>query len=153
MARTDRRPHARSVSQRQLVVWEGGVPIVKNVPLITAVQVKDLHAAALTQLYSEPDDDLKIEMGLPPSRFFGMTLIEVMLIRRAENTARSGNSDDVEKILDRELGKAVARSENHNVNETYDQVLKRIAASENAKAKAAPVIVDAEVVEEPWTQL
>lgn len=140
-------------AHRQLVVWEGGVPVVKNIPLITAVQVKDLHAAALTQLYSEPDDDLKIEMGLPPSRFFGMTLIEVMLIRRAENTARSGNSDDVEKILDRELGKAVARSENHNVNETYDQALKRIAATENAKAKIKSAPIDTEVVEEPWTQL
>lgn len=143
------------VATRQLVVWEDGAPVVKNIPLITAAAVKDLHAAALTQLYAEPDDDLKIEMGLKPSRFYGMTLIEVMLIRRAENTARTGDSDDVERILDRELGKAVARSENHNVTETYDQALKRIAIAEDAKAKAkaqaAPI--EAEIVEEPWTQL
>lgn len=137
------------VATRQLVVWENGAPVVKNIPLITGAQVKDLHAAALTQLYAEPDDELKIEMGLLPSRFYGMTLIEVMLIRRAENTARTGDSDDVERILDRELGKAVARSENHNVSETYDQVLKRIAEKETAKSH----IVDAEVVEEPWTKL
>jgi hypothetical protein len=148
------------VTTRQLVVWENGGPVVKNIPLITAAQVKDLHAAALTQLYAEPYDELAIEMGLPPSRFYGMTLIEVMLIKRAENAARTGDCDEVEKILDREMGKAVARSENHNVTETYDQALKRIAIAESAKTKAAArsAPIDAEVVddkrdEEPWTHL
>jgi hypothetical protein len=146
---------------RQLVTWEGGSPVVKNVPIISAAQVRDLHSAVLARPYSEPGDELRIEMGLKPSRFFGLTLLEVMLIRRAERAAATGECEDV---LDRELGKPKTTSENYDVKETYEQRLLRIAAAENAKraARARPAqdvkIHDAEVVEpetqeEPWTLL
>lgn len=144
------------VANRQLVVWEGGLPVVRNVPIITPAQIKDLHAAALTQLYAEPYDDLAIEMGLPPSRFHGMTLLEVMLIKRAENAARTGDKDEVEAILDRELGKPKTTAEVHSTTETYEQACLRIARAEETKRvdAARPVVVDAEVVEEePWTRL
>jgi hypothetical protein len=144
------------VLNRQLIEWVDGAPVVKTMTLITAPQIKDLHAASLTQIYSEPYDDLAIEMGLPPSRFYGMTLLEVMLIKRAENAARSGDSDEVERILDRELGKPKTTAEVHSVSETYEQACLRIARAEEAKrvASAKVVVVDADVVEdEPWTQL
>ncbi len=135
-------PGDRPLAHRQLLVWENGAPIVRDIPLITPSQINDLGAAALTQLYSHPDDELAIEMGLPPSRFHGMTLIEVMLIRQAENAARSGATDEVEAILDRRLGKPKTTAENHNVNETYEQALSRISKSIPAAA------IDAELVSE-----
>lgn len=146
------------VGARQLIVWEGGVPVVRNVPLVTPAQIKDLHAAALTQIYVEPDDHLKLEMGLPPSRFYGLTLLEVMLIRRAERAAASGDKDEVESILDRELGKPKTTAEVHSTTETYEQMLKRIGKEEEERRiKAAkPIeaeIADAEVVGEAWEHL
>jgi len=142
---------------RQLIVWEGGVPVVKNVPLLTPGKIKDLHTAAVMQFYSTPDDELAIEMGLPPSRFYGLTLLEVMLIKQAEGAARSGDRDDVEAIRDRLEGKPKTTAEVHSVSETYEQALNRIARElEVKRVKAA--VVEAEVVEhecneEPWTRL
>lgn len=125
-------------------MWEDGAPIVKHVPLLTPAVIKDVHTAALAELYSSPDDELAIEMGLKPSKYHGRTLLEVMILKRAEHAARNlGDPDVVEKILDRELGKPKTTAEIHSVSETYDQALKRIAKETDAErvAAAKPIIV------------
>lgn len=129
--------------------------MVKEVPLVTAALVKDIQKAALAELYSEPDDELAIELGLPPSEFYGRPLIEVMLIRQARRAARTGDKDEVEAIRDRLEGKPKTTSENHNITESYEDALTRIGKNEAARRAAAPVIVDAEVVpaREPWEDL
>ena len=141
---------------RRLVVFEGGVPVVKEVPLVTAALVKDIQKAALAELYAEPDDELAIELGLPPSEFYGRPLIEVMLVRQARHAARTGDKDEVEAIRDRLEGKPKTTSENHNISESYEDALSRIGKAEDARrAKAATSIVEAEVVapREPWEDL
>lgn len=141
---------------RRLVVFEGGVPVVKEVPLVTAALVKDIQKAALAELYSEPGDELAIEMGLPPSEFYGRPLVEVMLVRQARHAARTGDKDEVEAIRDRLEGKPKTTSENHNITESYEDALARIGKAEDARrvASATP-IVEAEIVpaREPWEDL
>jgi hypothetical protein len=138
------------------VVFEGGVPVVKEVPLVTAALVKDIQKAALAELYSEPGDELAIEMGLPPSEFYGRPLVEVMLVRQARHAARTGDKDEVEAIRDRLEGKPKTTSENHNITESYEDALARIGKAEDARrvASATP-IVEAEIVpaREPWEDL
>ena len=136
---------------RRIVVFEGGVPVVKDAPLVTAAVVKEIGAAALAELYAEPGDLLALELGLPPSEFYGRPLIEVMLVRQARNAARTGDMAEVEAILDRQLGKPKTTSENHHITESYEDALKRIGASEDAARVAAARPIDA--VAEPWEEL
>lgn len=134
------------------MVFEGGTPVVKDVPLFTPAVIKNLHTAALAELYSEPDDAFAIEMGLPPSEFYGRPLLEVMAIRRARYAARTGDDDVIERILDRELGKPKTTSENHNINESYADALTRIGDAEAARRVGAAKPIDAQVVES-WEDL
>lgn len=143
--------HAAPIPRR-LVVFEGGAPVVKDAPLFSPATIKEVHTAALAELYSEPDDAFALEMGLPPSEFYGRTLLEVMAIKRARYAARSGDDDVFERILDRELGKPKTTSENHNINESYDEALNRIGAAEDARRAAAATPIDAQVAE-PWEDL
>lgn len=98
--------------------------------MLSPEQIKDVGAAAVTELYKEPDDDLALELGLPTSEFYGRPLIEVMLVRQARNAARTGDKDEVEAILDRRLGKPKATVESHSTTETYEQYLERIGKAE-----------------------
>ena len=117
------------------------MPVVKGVPMLSRSQIVELGAAAVTELYSEPGDDLAIELGLPPSEFYGRPLLEVMLVRQARNAARTGDRDEVEAILDRRLGKPKTTAENHNISETYEEALHRIAEAERSRVlgQALPV--------------
>lgn len=122
------------------------MPVVREVPLATPALIKDLSAAALVETYSEPEDALAIEMGLPPSEFYGRPLIEVMLIRRARYAAKTGDDDVIERILDRELGKPKTTAENHNINESYEDALARIGKAEKAQPVEAMIV-------QPWEDL
>ena len=117
---------AGAVNQR-IVTWEGGVPVVRNVPIITEGVVAAVQAAAAAQPYVDPDDALAVEMGLPPSRFSGMTNIEVMIVKRTELAAKTGDDDRIERVLDRLVGKPKTKGEIHAVSETYEQFLERTA--------------------------
>lgn len=143
--------HAAPIPRR-LVVFEGGVPVVKDAPMFLPATIKEVHTAALAELYSEPDDAFAIEMGLPPSEFYGRTLLEVMAIKRARYAARTGDDDVFERILDRELGKPKTTSENTNVNVSYADALTKIGDAEAARKAAAAKPIDAQVVE-PWEDL
>lgn len=124
------------VTQR-LVTWDAqGNPLVKNVAVFTKAQVSEVAMAAASQLYVDPNDELAIELGIPPSEFYGMTNLEVMLIKQARWAAESGETDVIEKVLDRLIGRPKQSSESHHVHETYEEALKRIGGK----------VVDAEVV-------
>lgn len=125
--------------KRQIVRWQDGVPVVDAVPMMTPVLLNEIGNAALAEPYSEPDDEIAVALGLPPSEFYGRPLAEVMLIRQARHAARSGDTAEVEAILDRRLGKPKTTAENHNINETYEQACQRIAKTVEAARVAARV--------------
>lgn len=127
---------------RRVVTWgPNGTPMVKEIPMLTRAVISEIAMAAASMPYSDPDDDLAIEMGLPPSEFYGMTNLEVMIIKRTRNAALTGDEDKIEKVLDRLIGKPKAISEQHRVTETYEEFLSRTA-------KEAEAIPEAEVVDE-----
>ena len=139
---------------RRLVKWVDGSPVLESLPMFTPAQVTDLMFAAAALPYSDPDDELAISMGLPPSRFYGMTNLEVMVIRRQEAASKTG--EGAEPIFDRLLGKPKATAEIHTTTETYEQYLARIAKSESSKRvdAARPVNVVAEISTIPvWDEL
>jgi hypothetical protein len=135
--------------QRRIVTWgPDGQPIVANAPLFTKTQIADITLAAAAMLYTDPNDELAIAMGLPPSRFHGMTNLEVMLIKRQEYAAATGDPDVIAQIEDRLVGKPKTTNENHTLVETYDQVLARIGKAAAAKAKPVDVVMDAQIVDD-----
>lgn len=129
-----------SAVNRRIVVWENGVPVVRTETCFTKAQVSDIAMAAASQPYVTADDELAIELGLPPSRFYGMTNLEVMLLKQAENAARTGDGQEVDRILDRLIGKPLAKSENLNISDTYEKALERIGKAAAAKPIDAQVV-------------
>ena len=129
----------------RIVTWENGAPVVKDVPMFTPAQVVDIGAAAVAQPYSEPGDELAIELGLPPSEFYGRPLLEVMKIKQAREAARTGDASLVGAIEDRLVGKPkqTSESKNLNINGTYEDFLRGVAQKEAAgKGRASPPVVE-----------
>lgn len=133
-----------SVVTRRVTQWENGLPVVRDVPMLTKSQIVDTIAAVVSLPYFDPEDELRVEMGLKPSRFYGMTNAEAMITRLVDNAARTGDKDEVEKILDRLLGKPKQTSETIKTTLTYEDRLKEIAAR---RAQTATPAVRTDVVE------
>ena len=134
---------------RRIVTWDAlGNPVVRDVPMLTRALVSEIAMAAASMPYVDPDDELAISMGLSPSEFYGKTNLEVMLVKRTREAARTGDTDQVEKILDRLVGKPKAVSETHSVTESYEGFLKRTAGAVKRVGPTAPdSVVDAQVVD------
>lgn len=112
---------------RRLVTWDAqGNPVVNNVAVFTRANVSELAMAAASQPYVTPDDELAVALGLPPSEFYGMTNLEVMLVKQARWAATSGETDVIEKVLDRLIGRPKQSIEKHEITETYEQALARV---------------------------
>lgn len=125
--------------QRQVPGWDKkGNPILLTVPVLTKTQVVDMVVAAVARPYFDPDDELAVEMGLPPSRFYGHTNMEVMLMKLAEAAAQTGDRGDVDALLDRILGKPKQTSETVKTTMTYEERLREIARQD--VAGATPII-------------
>ena len=124
---------------RRLVVFDPatGLPVVKTIAQFTKTQIADLAMAVAGLPYTTPEDELAVELGLPPSRFYGMTNLEVMLIRRQERAAQTGDRDEVEAVLDRLIGKPLAKSESARVNVSYEDFLRAAAEDETRRTAAA----------------
>ncbi|MDE2019175.1 MAG: hypothetical protein KGJ13_02380 [Patescibacteria group bacterium] len=123
--------------QRRIVVWdkETGMPVVGTVPSLSPSQITEVAAAAAVTVYKEDGDDLAAELGLPTSEFYGMTCLEVMLIRQAREGARTGDSGIVNDILDRLVGKPKQTTESVVTKLTYEDRLKEIARRRALEAK------------------
>ncbi len=129
----------------RIMRWEGGQPVVRDVPMLTKTQIQEIGAAALALPYSEPGDALAIELGLQPSEFYGRPLYEVMKIKQAREAARTGDTAIIESIEDRVVGKPKQSVESHSIKETYEEYLARISREDALPVRALP-IQDAEVV-------
>lgn len=105
-----------------------GNPVVKTVQVFTKAQVSELAMAAASQPYADENDELAISLGLPPSEFYGRTNLEVMLIKQARLAAKTGDCDQVDKILDRLIGRPKTTAENVRVDVSYEEYLKNLAA-------------------------
>lgn len=133
---------------QQIVTWDAdGNPVVRAVRVFTKAQVSQIALAAFSQPYVDPNDELAIAIGLKPSRFYGMTNLEVAMVRQAEAAAK-GDLDAHEALLDRAIGKP-KQSVEKELGDNYAQALDRIAKAAAAKAAGsgpAGQVLDAEVV-------
>jgi len=120
------------------VTWDAeGNPVVKNVQVFTRAQVSDIAMAAASAPYITADDELALALGLPPSEFHGMSNLEVMLIKQARWAAASGETDVIEKVLDRLIGRPKTTAEVKSLSLGYEDMLKEIARKEAEGARAA----------------
>lgn len=129
---------------RRIVEWDiEGNPVVRTVSVFSRAQVSEIAMAAASQPYVSPEDELAVALGLPTSEFYGMTNLEVMLVKQARHAAESGDSAVVDKVLDRLVGKPKLTTESHHIHESYEQALRRIGQK----------VVEAEVVRDPLDEL
>lgn len=121
-----------------------GELVVEHVPVFTKKQVQQVIAITAATPYTSPDDELAIEMGLPPSPFYGKTLLEVMVMKQMQRAAQSGEGEEVDRVLDRIIGKPTQHSESVVTRTSYEDRLKAIRAA-MAPAAGETRIVEAEV--------
>lgn len=115
--------------QRRIVEFDAatGLPVLKIAPVFTKKQVVEVLNRAIAMPYEDP-------LGLEP-QFAGMTVLEVMMIKRAQRAALTGDDREVESILDRLLGKPETSSKSVSVSASYEDYLKEV------DRKAAPIDV------------
>lgn len=131
---------------QRIVTWDSqGNPLVRNHAVFTKIQVSDIAMAAASALHVDPDDELAVALGLPPSEFYGMSNLEVMLIKQARWAAKSGETDVIEHVLDRLIGRPKQVSESKSLELTYEDYLKEVGRRE---AKRAQPSVEAEILDE-----
>lgn len=97
-------------------VYKGNIPYVVDTEPYTKQSAAALIASAGSVTYV-PKDDTEDE-----TRFDGMELMEVAIIRLMEKAAK-GDFDSTNSILDRILGKPKQETQNVNVNVTYADYL------------------------------
>lgn len=132
---------------QRLVTWGAdGNPVVRTSAVFSKQQIGDLQMAAASSFFTDPNDELAIAIGLPPSEFYGMTNLEVMLIKQARYAATSGEREYINDVLDRLQGKAKTTAEVHSTVETYEQFLARVGRAAAAKAKPVNGVHEAEII-------
>lgn len=119
----------------RIVEWQGGVPVVRTLPVLTRAQVSEIAMAAASMPYEEPGDRFALEMGLPVSEFYGRPCVEVMIIKRTRLAAQSGDPDVIETVLDRLIGKPKTTAETLSTTRSYEQYLEEIAHKEAIPAR------------------
>jgi len=113
---------------RRLIIWnKDGTPVPATVPVLAKSQIEDLALAVISLPYEDP-------LGLEPE-FEGMTIAEVMFIRRARKAAR-GDPHATDALIDRILGRPKQSAEVKTMRVSYEDYLKEQAA----KLKDAKVI-------------
>ena len=139
---SDLTPIPRVAVAGRMIVWDGGVPVLSSAPVLEKSQIEGLAPKAL----SLPYRDL---IGLEPE-FEGMSNVEVMYIKMAREAA-DGDRASRKDILDRAIGKPKTSAEVKNFNLTYEDLIKDIAAKENA----APIrnAISAELIPDNITDL
>ena len=152
--RDERAAVASTAALQRLVVMENGAPTVIVQPYLPKAKIQTLAIQALSLPYTDENDELAIEMGLPPSEFYGRPMIEVMIIKRTRAAARTGDDDKIERTLDRAIGKPETTSKNVNLNGSYEDFLKAAAnLMKNAPRPQPDSPTEAEVVPPGWEDL
>lgn len=135
---------ASLVVRRRIVQWDAqGNPVVSLEPMVTSAQVRDLHAAAVARPFSAPDP---VD---PDHKYDGLPMIEVMVLKKVERAARSGES---EEVLDRLVGRPKQTTETTKLTVSYEDALREIERKEALKSAspaprpAVPAFLEAEVV-------
>ena len=116
---------------RRITTWDAeGNPVLAVQPFITEQQIKSIYFIAAAQPFVvDPRPDIE--------KFKDMSVIEVLIRKQIDSAIRLADVSPggIEAIMDRLIGRPMSRSENLNLNGSYEDVLKTIAA----KAQASPV--------------
>ena len=108
--------------QKRIIEWHDGQPVLAVQPVLSKAHVTSLYFITAAQPY-EVTDPLDPDFG----KYDGMTIAEVLVRKQLERAAKSGNTAEIEIVMDRLIGKPLSRSENLTVNDTYENYLKRLA--------------------------
>lgn len=126
--------------QQRIITWKDGQPVLSAEPVLTKNHLQSLYFVVAAQPYVV-EDPLHPDFGL----YDGMTVAEVLVRKQLINAARSGDKDEIEKAMDRLLGKPKWIGESVNVHASYEDFLKGVEA--RVKSDAPPSFVEAHVVE------
>jgi hypothetical protein len=125
---------ARAGQKRVITFDENDYPVVIVQPSLTKEQIKSVYfiAAAEPFVIDDRPDEVK---------FRDMTIAEVLVRKQMETAIRTGDVDAIERIMDRLIDKPLSRSENLNMNASYEDALKNIAEKANA-SKVIEIVDD-----------
>ncbi len=110
---------------KRVLKWEDGIPRPTLVPLIPKKQQAEIAYAAASAPYMGRYDTEK-DIWLVEERFQGMTQVEVMWCRIAQDAA-DGDKQAAQILLDRTQGKPKQSAEIVSVSVSYTDFLKQIS--------------------------
>ena len=109
---------------QRVIVWdEGGLPQLVAEPVLTKTHIRQAYFLIAAQPFV-CDDPLDPDFG----KYDGMTIAEVLVRKQLMGAASSGDPKQIEDAMDRLIDKPISRGENLNVNASYEQYLKGLAA-------------------------
>lgn len=110
--------------QQRIIIWnEKGEPVLAAQPVLSKQHLQSIYFVAAAQPYVV-EDPLDPDFGL----YDGCTIAEVMIRKQMIRAAKTGDKDEVEKVMDRLLGKPKWIGESVQVHASYEDVLKSIEA-------------------------
>lgn len=97
--------------QKRIIEWVDGAPVLAVQPVLDQSHVRSLYWIVAAQPYVVVDP-------LDPdfAKYDGLTIAEVLVRKQLEKAARSGDTGEIEVVMDRLIGKALSKSESVNVN-------------------------------------
>lgn len=125
------------VNERVIVFDEKGLPTVTTQPVLTKAHIQSLYfiLAARPFVCADPLDP---DFG----KYDGMTIVEVMVRKQLETAAQTGDTNLIETIMDRLVGKAMTRAENVNVGISYESWLKKQAEIDSSPSELPPIDIE-----------
>lgn len=124
--------------QKRIITWDPatGQPVLTSEPVLTKTHLQSLYFVVAAQPYI-------VEDPLDPdfAKYDGMTIAEVMVRKQVENAAKHGTLVEIETVMDRLIGKSMARSEGLVVHKTYEDRMREIRDA-RMRARAIPTIAE-----------
>ena len=125
-----------------IIVFKDGLPVMTSEPVLTRAHLQSLYFVVAAQPYVV-DNPLDPDFGI----YDGMTVAEVLVRKQLNKAAKTGDMAEIEKVMDRLIGKSMNRGENVNVNASYEDFLKGV------EAKSKPSPIEATIVESEFGDL
>lgn len=122
-------PQVPAFKDNDTFIWLDGKPTPKGAAAMAREQMQALHHAALGLPYQGRWDEEEQEYVIEDPRFCGMTLGEVMVVKRAL-AAAEGDQDAYRDMADRTMGKPKQAVESVNLDMTYTDFLDMLAQAD-----------------------
>jgi|GEM_PF-6850534 hypothetical protein len=125
---------------KRITTWDAaGNPVLIVQPVLNKPQMRSIYFVVAAQPFAFDDPRPDAE------KYEGMTTVEILIRKQIESAIKSGDVAAIETVMDRLIDRPLSRSENLNVDASYEDVLKEIRARSHAQVPAPIDVPDSSI--------